>query len=397
MDSLTAHGLFFATTSPAYADKTNATAQHAALGLPADVFAADLAGSARSAIAAFKGARAVGGLAVLADVRVGRPGSADEVGGGDGAAAFLFGDAAEAIAVVVAESCVTSEFLDRWRTPGTVAGSQWEERFGLDEYVPLIERVVADLGADPDHVVVVSPNTGVIKRAAQLVKGRLSTTSSPIGHAGTADVGLALAAVLDTAEPHQTILVISAADGCDGLLLRTTDRISEGRQPVSVANQLADGTDVSYATYLSWRGLLDREPPRRPEPDRAAAPPSARARAWKFSFTGSRCSQCRLVHLPPGRVCKGCGAIDSMVPVALSRTHGTVATYTVDRLAYSPAPPLVAAVVDFDGGGRYTLEVADSSGEELRVGSRVALTFRRLNTTGGVHNYFWKARVVHIE
>ena len=31
---------------------------------------------------------------------------------------------------------------------------------------------------------------------------------------------------------------------------------------------------------------------------------------------------------------------------------GTIATFTVDRLAYSPSPPVVFAVVDFDGGGR---------------------------------------------
>jgi len=30
----------------------------------------------------------------------------------------------------------------------------------------------------------------------------------------------------------------------------------------------------------------------------------------------------------------------------------------------------------------------------LAVGTRVGLTFRRLYTAGGVHNYFWKARVL---
>ena len=40
--------LYFATTSPAYLDKTNAAALHTALGLGGEGFAADLAGSARS-------------------------------------------------------------------------------------------------------------------------------------------------------------------------------------------------------------------------------------------------------------------------------------------------------------------------------------------------------------
>ncbi len=37
----------------------------------------------------------------------------------------------------------------------------------------------------------------------------------------------------------------------------------------------------------------------------------------------------------------------------------TVATYTIDRLAHSPSPPVVAAVVDFDGGGRFSCELTD--------------------------------------
>jgi uncharacterized OB-fold protein len=76
----------------------------------------------------------------------------------------------------------------------------------------------------------------------------------------------------------------------------------------------------------------------------------------------------------------------------LASRSGTVATFTVDHLAYSPSPPMIDAVVDFDGGGRYTLELTDASPDEVEIGTRVEMTFRRLYTSGGVHNYFWKAR-----
>src|SRR5271169_3211755 len=87
--------LFFATTVPAYADKTNATAVHAALRLPADALAVDMAGAVRSGVGALVTAAQSGvpAMAVLADIRTGRPGSADERDGGDGAAAFVFGGA----------------------------------------------------------------------------------------------------------------------------------------------------------------------------------------------------------------------------------------------------------------------------------------------------------------
>lgn len=389
--------LYFATTTPAYADKTNATAIHAALGLPGDILAADLAGSARGAIAALLAASQAGGLAVLADLRVGRPGSADERRGGDGAAAFTFGP--DPLAELIGRSSETAEFLDRWRDPRATTGEQWEERFGIEQYQPLVRRAsaaaLADAGlAGADHVVLVSPNLTFATRAAKTVAGKLSTRNSPIGHAGAADAGLALAAALDVAAPGETILLVSAADGCDALLFRATERISVARQAVPVVDQLEQGEAVGYPTYLMWRGLLDREPPRRPEPDRVAAPPAARAARWKFGLTASTCGACGLTHLPPARICKRCSAIDVMTEVRLAHREGTVATYTVDRLAFSLAPPVVEAVVDFDGGGRYTLEVADGAADRLAVGSRVRAVFRRLHSAGGVHNYFWKAKLL---
>ena len=70
----------------------------------------------------------------------------------------------------------------------------------------------------------------------------------------------------------------------------------------------------------------------------------------------------------------------------------TIATFTVDRLAFSLSPPVVAAIIDFDGGGRFQCELTDVDPASVKIGDRVAMTFRRLYTSGGVHNYFWKAR-----
>jgi uncharacterized OB-fold protein len=83
-----------------------------------------------------------------------------------------------------------------------------------------------------------------------------------------------------------------------------------------------------------------------------------------------------------------------MVPERLADVPATVATFTVDRLAYSLSPPVVAAVVDFDGGGRFRCELTDVDPEAVAIGDRVEMTFRRLFTANGVHNYFWKARPV---
>src|SRR5438128_4388891 len=86
--------LWFSTVAPAYLDKTNATAIHAALRLDHDVRAADFGGATRSAVAALLAALTGSGttLVVSSDVRTGLPGSADEAAGGDGAAALLVGE-----------------------------------------------------------------------------------------------------------------------------------------------------------------------------------------------------------------------------------------------------------------------------------------------------------------
>ncbi len=69
-----------------------------------------------------------------------------------------------------------------------------------------------------------------------------------------------------------------------------------------------------------------------------------------------------------------------------------IATYTLDRLAYSLQPPVVAAVVDFEQGGRMQCELTDMDPDQVAIGNELEMTFRRLFTVNGVHNYFWKAR-----
>jgi uncharacterized OB-fold protein len=161
-----------------------------------------------------------------------------------------------------------------------------------------------------------------------------------------------------------------------------------------VAQRAAAGGKVSYATFLTWREFLQREPPRRPDPEAPAGPPSFRSEAWKFAFVGSRCEACGARHVPPQRVCGKCRAVDRMVAERMADVPATIATYTVDRLAYSLSPPVVAAVIDFEGGGRFQCELTDVDPAAVAIGQRVEMTFRRLFTANGIHNYFWKARPV---
>jgi hydroxymethylglutaryl-CoA synthase len=402
--------LLFVTTDPAYLDKTNATAIHAALDLDAGAPAFDMVGSVNSANGAMAAANfaPMPTLVVFADLRTGLPGGGDEAGGGDGAAAFLYAPDAPALLEFLGWGAATDEFLDRSRQPGDSHSRLWEERFGEYAYTPLAEQAVAaamkqaGVGpADIDHAIV----TGVHPRAVRVVAKSLGVgkealvedLTGTIGNTGAAHGPIVLADLLDRVESGKTILRVTLADGAIAVVSKTTDALVEwrSRRPAgtTVADQVAAGrTDLSYPTFLTWRGQIHREPPRRPDPTAPVAPASLRKERWKFAFHGSRCEECGTRHLPPARVCVHCDAVDRMSEERLAETPATIATYTVDRLAFSLSPPVVAAVVDFDGGGRFRCEMTDVDPDTVAIGNRVEMTFRKISTVAGVHNYFWKAR-----
>lgn len=447
--------VWFATSTPAYLDKTNACAIHAALGLDHRVGALDFGGALRSGIGALRTALAGRGstLVVAADMRDGMPTSTEESMAGDGAAAILVeGDgskdksdavdgrgnstragrgadghgnhcehesprdedasgcepAGDLIARLLGSGTASDEFLDRWRLPGSRSPSSSPERFGEVAFAPLLTAAwTAALqgagidAADVDRLLVTGMNARAVQRNARVfagapdpAQGIAGRIASSVGNTGTAHPLLLLTAALEQAGPGEVIAVVLAADGAEVLIFRTTDAIA-GYQPSSpLRSQIDSGTALSYGTFLSWRGMATVEPPNRPPPSGPSAAASYRRRSWKFGFTGSRDRSSGMVHLPPARVSERGGAVDDMEQAPMAHTGGTIAAVTVDRLAYSPSPPVVFAVVDFDGGGRVPLELTDASADEVAVGDRVEPTFRRLFTADGIHNYFWKARPV---
>jgi 3-hydroxy-3-methylglutaryl CoA synthase/uncharacterized OB-fold protein len=406
--------VLFATVAPAYTDKTNATTVHAAVGLPASTAAWDLGGSVRSAVGGLVMAATTTGttLLVTADVRTGRVGSAEEAAGGDAAAAVLVADddaATPVLADIVATASATGELVDRWRIPGETVSRTWDEKFAEVAYRPLVAEAFGQAlsaagvtAADIDVVVVAAPSARMGSTIAKKlgVARAADDLSATVGISGAAHPLLCLAAELERiaadpdAEPGRLVALVHVGDGADVVLMRTTAALAGYRPPATVAEQLANGGTVAYGRFLAWRGMIDVEPPRRPEPSRVSAPAAWRAGKWKFGFTGSRDPQTGTVQLPPSRVSTDGMRTDTMEPAPLAAVLGTVATFTVDRVAYSPSPPIIFAVVDFDGGGRFPVELCDLTPDEVAIGSRVALTFRRLHAADGIPNYFWKARLV---
>jgi hydroxymethylglutaryl-CoA synthase len=399
--------LWFATAEPAYAERTNATGIHAGLRLDSTVAVMDMNGAVRCGVGAFlaasRGLDEV--LVVAAGMRGGLPMSADETEGGDGGAALLVGDDSDGpvIAEYLGGASETEEFVDRWRAPGSPRSRRWEERFGETVYVPMAERAwnaalkACELNPDQVDVAVV---TGTHARAVRAAAGKLGAKSvadnldAVVGNTGASHFGIVLADALDKAEPGTTIAMVVLADGVDVLIFRTTDAIASFSPAKPVADQIARSALVPYGKFLTWRNMVEVEPPNRPTPNRPSSSAAARSTDWKFGFVGSRDRQTGIVHLPPQRVGIYGGTTDDMEEVPESETLATVATYTVDRLIYSESPPVIFAVLDFDGGGRFPCQLTDCDVDDVKVGTRVEMTLRRLFTADGIHNYFWKARPI---
>jgi len=401
--------LWFSTANPAYLDKNNASAIHAALRLDTSVSALDFGGALRSGVGALRAALDGNGcvLAISSDMRDGLATSADEAQGGDGAAALVIGSDGDGavIAEYLGSGSATEEFIERWRAPGSRRSRAWEERFGEVKYAPLAEQAwngalkAAELNPEQVDKLIV---TGMHARAVRGIAGRLGASkaataddlAATVGNTGTAQAALLLTHAIETAEPGQVIALVVLADGVDVLLFRTTDALSSYRPVRAVGTQVANGGALPYGKFLSWRGSVTLEPPRRPEPDRISASVSGRSEEWKYSFVGSRDHGTNELHLPPARISRVGDAVDDMVPAPMSEVEGTIALFTIDRIAFSLSPPITFAVVDFDGGGRHPVELTDVDADTLKIGDRVEMTFRKLFTADDIHNYFWKARPV---
>ena len=392
--------VWFSTVSIPYLDRTNATTLHAALRLGTGVGAYDALGSVKSAVGALRAGLCgdAAALVVSSDLRGGLPGSGDEASGGDAAAALMVGSDADGavLAELIGHGVATEEFLDRWRTPGDNRSKLWEERFGETRYAalaPIAWTAALDAaGIDAlaiDHLVVAGTHDRANASVGRSLRARstvlVDSLAATVGNVGAAQPALLLASALEQAAPGALIALVALADGVEVFVFRATDALADYAPHRSVADQVASGGAVTYGKYLGWRGHLTVEPPRRPEPARPSATAAGRSRDWKFGFVGSVNAEGD-VHMPPAQL--------DTERRAMADALGTIATYTIDKLSYSLNPPVVFAVVDFDGGGRLPIELTDVDAAEVEIGGRVEMTFRKLFTSDGVHNYFWKARPI---
>lgn len=402
--------VYFATTTAPYREKQSSTTIAAAVDARADVRTADFAGSLRAGSAALLSgidAAGAGSGPVLAAVGDCRPGFVQgqlEQLAGDAAAAFILGDK-DVIAEMEASFSLSADMISTWRGADDRFVRSWEERFYITEgyqkgVYTAAESVMKKAGLQAKDIakaVIYPPSPryqAAVAAALGFEKGQVQDgLFGSVGIAGAAHAPLMLVAALEEAKPGDRILFATFGEGSDAIIFKVTGAISELPPRRGVKGHLASKkVAINYQTYLKWRNIVPVEPPRRPDPARPSVPAMWRGVRQNLSFYGSICRKCGTPQYPRQRVCVKCQAKDEMDLYKFAGRTGKIATYTVDYLTFSPDPPTVFAVVDFDGGGRMLCELTDCDLSRIDIGMEVEMSFRRLFEAGGINTYFWKAR-----
>lgn len=411
MDRELVDALFFASTTFPYKEKQGSSIVAAATDLRRNIFTIDSANTLRGGTSAVKlaidmvRAGSARNIAVVAsDCRLGEPGSVFEQICGDGAGALVIGDTDVAVEIEGTYS-VYNEMMDVWRADDDKFIRAWEDRFIQSQgYIKVMQGAVTALMKDHNmeprdfaKVVLYAPDQ---KRVAELVaklgfdpqKQLQDPLISAMGNTGTAYPLMLLIASLEDASPGDRILWASYGDGSDVLILKVGELIEDIRDRKGMKKLLASKKDLGdYTAYLTRKGLLkmDRGPQYPPQEVSVTA-------LWRdleevIRLYGVKCKSCGTIQYPPQRVCTKCHTRDQFEKVRLSDKRAKLFTYSLDFVSNPLEVPMVVPVIDFDGGGRSAgIIMTDQDPNELKIGMPLEMSFRKLFSHGGIHNYFWK-------
>jgi len=267
--------LFIGSESHPYAVKPSGTVVKEALGLSDQLAMADLqfackAGtqSLQIALSYVHSGMAKIGLAIGADTAQSKPGDVLEFTAAAGAAAYLMAKDSKdthVIARCLGTLSIATDTPDFWRRPGQ-AYPQHAGRFsGEPGYFAHVKQAAKALmtemkltPADFGWCVFHTPNAKFPKTVAQQLGFSAEQLApalvvSEVGNTYAAASLLALAAVLDQAQPNQKILVVSygSGSGSDAFVFETTAAIStyQQRQTATLRQHIARLQPITYQEY----------------------------------------------------------------------------------------------------------------------------------------------------
>jgi 3-hydroxy-3-methylglutaryl CoA synthase len=423
IDTATVDGLLFATTTSPYKEKLCSATMALALHLRRDIQTGDITGSLRSgttalafACDAIKAGRTNSMLVTASDTRMAPPSGITEQSLGDSAVALLLGKK-NVIAEIIDSYSISDELAATWRSETDTFIRSWEDRMVMDEsYSKVMPEVLSGVmnkcGLSPkDFDKVVFDPPGDIRRHGRVAAelgfdpAQLLDPSGifmNLGLLGSAMSLMMLVSALEQAEPGQKILFAGYGNGADAFVLQVTNAIKKlGGRRGFTKHLESKHMMTNYNDYLRWREIVPLDQARRPDRGHISVAANWRQRKDLLGLWGIKCRRCKTpqydnggITTTPIRVCAVCGAVDDFDDYDFSRKKATVFSYTQDQLAPAPDPPSSVVLIDFEDGGRMLFDLTDRNPDEVNVGMKVEMTFRKVFVDRGINNYYWKARPI---
>ncbi|RKY82973.1 transcriptional regulator [candidate division KSB1 bacterium] len=113
----------------------------------------------------------------------------------------------------------------------------------------------------------------------------------------------------------------------------------------------------------------------------------------RYRLEAGKCKNCGFIAFPPRLVCPECHNKE-FETIKLSE-EGKILTYTIIYVPpanFKLESPYAIGIVEMDGGAKLTAQIVDCSFDEISIGQKVKMVFRKIQSEGdsGIICYGYK-------
>jgi len=113
----------------------------------------------------------------------------------------------------------------------------------------------------------------------------------------------------------------------------------------------------------------------------------------RYRFEANKCSKCGIKFFPPRLICPECKNRE-LEKTKIAET-GKIITYTIIRVPphqFVDQAPYAVGIVELDDGVKLTAQIVDCDFEDLKIGQKVRIEFRKIFDEGeaGILCYGYK-------
>jgi uncharacterized OB-fold protein/3-oxoacyl-[acyl-carrier-protein] synthase III len=256
-----------------------------------------------------------------------------------------------------------------------------DERFvAQEEYLHILKKILGKVKSD--KIIFSSPTYGIATSILRALKIKDDIVSS-FGCLGNAQIPITLTYIANSIKEGEKVLLVGFGSGIKAALLKREN----GKSDENIIKIFERRKKMRFGDYVKIKDIIGF-----PE-DESSISMLWREREQNLRLYGLKCEDCKNSIFPMQNYCIVCGG-KNLKKVKMPR-EGEVFTLTEDYLTiYSDIfPPVPMLVVQLKNGARIYIQGTElEEGDRFKIGDKVELTLRILNSYKGFLNYFYKAR-----